>query len=188
VTLAVSVVRPVFMPRYLIFSLPALVLLAAAGIARLPRIAAGAVLIGIVALSLQGDAAYYARDFDLQREDWRAATSYVLDHQQAGDGIVFHANQGRMPFDYYSGLWHRPDPTIYFPGGNGQVTWRDFMGSPNSHQLERAVSHSGRVWVVLSHTNDADAAMRSVTGTLESHLGPPVRADFEGIQVLLYFR
>jgi mannosyltransferase len=188
ITLLVSLIRPVFLPRYLIICLPALTLLAGAALVTLPKLAGTAVLIGMTALSLQGTANYYARDFDLLREDWRGATAYVTDHQQPGDAILFHANQGRMPFDYYAQLWKRPEPVIYFPGANRIVTWHDFMGSPSLTTLNEAAKESRRVWLVLSHTNDADPATKLSTTTLENHLGRPVRADFAGVEVLLYSR
>ena len=188
VTLAVSVIHPVFLPRYLIVCLPALVLLAGAGVMQLPNLAASAVLIGMTALSMQGTASYYGRDFDLLREDWRDASAYVLDHQQSGDAILFHANQGRMPFEYYAQLWKRPEPTIFFPGHNDLVTWRDFMGSPSAHQVEAAVSGGGRVWLILSHTNDSDATTSAVTKTLQKYLSHRGTTQFSGIQVLLYSR
>jgi hypothetical protein len=188
VTLAVSIMKPVFLPRYLIVCLPALVLLAGAGIVRLPRLAATAVLIGMVALSLEGTANYYARDFDLLREDWRDATAYVLEHERPGDAILFHANQGRMPFEYYARLAKRPEPVIYFPGSNGAVAWRDFMGSPSLHQVHQAAANHDRVWLVLSHTNDGDVATKMATTELEKVFGPPVSKQCEGVTVLLYDR
>ena len=188
ITLLVSVVKPVFLPRYLIVCLPALTLLGGAGLMRLPKLAASAALIGITALSLQGAAKYYAQDFDLLREDWHGATAYVTDHQQPGDAILFHANQGRMPFDYYAQLWNRPEPVIYFPGNNRAVTWHDFMGSPSRKDLDEAASGSRRVWLILSHTNEADPATKLAESTLANHLGPPAKTDFAGVQVLLYSR
>lgn len=188
ITLLASLIRPVFLPRYLIICLPALTLLAGAALMTLPKMAAAAILIGMTGLSLQGTANYYARDFDLLREDWRGATAYVIEHQQPGDAIVFHANQGRMPFDYYAQLWNRPEPVIYFPGTNRIVTWHDFMGSPSSTTLNEASRESRRVWLVLSHTNDTEPATKLSTSSLENHLGPPVRTDFAGIEVLLYSR
>jgi hypothetical protein len=54
--------------------------------------------------------------------------------------------------------------------------------------LNEAAKESRRVWLVLSHTNDADPATKLSTTTLENHLGRPVRADFAGVEVLLYSR
>jgi mannosyltransferase len=184
----VSVIKPVFLPRYLIVSLPALVLVAGFGITRLPRMAAAAVLVGLVALSVEGTVRYYVRDFDLLREDWRGATAYITDHERPGDAILFHANQGRMPFEYYARLWQRPEPAIYFPGTNGAVTWHDFMGSPSRKELNAAASWHPRVWLVLSHTNEADPATEVAKSDLQGRFGPPVRADFQGVVILLYSR
>ena len=75
ITLAFSLIRPVFLPRYMLTCVAPLVLLAAAGLARLrPRWVARILVIAMLALSVRGTWAYYRADFDLGREDWRGAT------------------------------------------------------------------------------------------------------------------
>src|SRR6202030_4838745 len=99
IVLAVSVVRPIFLSRYLMFCLPALLLGVAAGIARLrPASLAWALFAAISVLSVQGTLSYYRGDFDISREDWRSASAYILDHAQPGDGIFF-GTFGRMPYE-----------------------------------------------------------------------------------------
>ena len=65
-TLMLSLARPLFLGRYFIFCLPALVILAAAGLAKLrSTVAAGRDAGVMLLLSLQGTFSYYDHDFDL---------------------------------------------------------------------------------------------------------------------------
>ena len=91
IVLLVSIARPVFAPRYFMISLPAWIMLAAAGIeCRTPAAANGGS--GCCGRRLQHCRqceSYYKADFDIGRNDVRSATAYILDHAQPHDGIVF---------------------------------------------------------------------------------------------------
>ena len=93
------VVRPVFVSRYLIISLPALALLAGAGISRLKRPwLQAAILLVMLCLSARAISLLY---FEHPKHDWRSATQYVLSECQPGDGAVFYLDPGRKAFAYY---------------------------------------------------------------------------------------
>src|SRR5579872_1380149 len=129
-TLAFSVVRPVFLPRYLLPCVVPLVLLGAVGLARVrPRWVAAIVALVMLALSVRGTMAYYHADFDLAREDWRNATRFVLENARAGDGLLFHSAQARMPFEHYAEAQPaRRDLQVIFPAyGKGEnLRYEDF--------------------------------------------------------------
>ena len=112
VVAAVSVVRPMFVARYLNPCLPALTLIVAAGITQLrPAVLAGVFCAAISVCSMLGTASYYRQDFDLglERRDWRAATSLILDHAQPGDGVFFYGGSGHMLFEFFRHA-RRPSP------------------------------------------------------------------------------
>lgn len=95
-----SLVQPMFITRYLIICVPALILLGVAGIARLrPPIVAAAVAALLVWSSATGLAAYYAGETP---ENWRDATRHVLASTVDGDGAVFVPNWAYSPFAYYA--------------------------------------------------------------------------------------
>ncbi|MCU1298854.1 MAG: hypothetical protein JWO91_3132, partial [Acidobacteriaceae bacterium] len=100
-----SFARPLFLPRYFILCLPALLLLAASGLARVrsPWLMTPALLV-FLALSVQGTRGYYQDDFDLERDNWRGASDYLLSQSQAGDALIFHVAMGRIPYEYYHSL------------------------------------------------------------------------------------
>jgi mannosyltransferase len=98
VSFVVSFARPMFLDYYLIVSLPALVLLAAAGIARLPRVPAAALLLVLCSLSGLRLADWYQSP---AREDWRDAAQYVVANRQAGDVVAYYPSYASLPFEYY---------------------------------------------------------------------------------------
>jgi len=97
-TIASLLVEPVLFPRYLIGSLPALLLLVGAGLARLPRGLAGglgmagllgAALVGLIHLGLG------------ERDDFRDV-ALALEHQLRPGDCVAMSPQGKTVFAYYS--------------------------------------------------------------------------------------
>ncbi len=193
--LAVSVVRPVFLARYLIPCLPALVLMVATGITQ-PRARALAWIFvaAISVFSILGDTSYYRRDFDLDREDWRAATSYVLDRAQPEDGAFFYANFGRLPFDFYRSQRH---PSPRWPealvAANGKDWgYRDSLFAYLGEALQDAQPAGDRVWLVLSFNNSSNGEPNRETAMLRAVYGKGRRLMEEKristITILLYAR
>ena len=149
---AVSEFKSIFLARYLIVCLPASVLLAAAGIARLRGVIQAGLLLAIAALSVGGVFAYYQRDFDVGRDDWRSATQYVLSHAQPGDGIFFYTAPGRMPFEYYRTLSGHATgaPEVLYPSSGEHITYRDFLVTPLAEVLQDPPPDRKRVWLFLN--------------------------------------
>jgi len=197
ITLAFSFIRPVFLPRYVLTCVAPLLLLAAAGLARLrPRWVAGILVISMLALSVRGTWAYYRADFDLAREDWRGATRYVLQNAQEGDGILFHSAQARMPFEYYSGGQPpRLEIRVIFPeyGPEGRLSYRDFLANARNAPLADVPSRYPRIWLVLAHNQLKDNEPDPTTGALRRSLAKNYRVaeqrSFAGnLKVQLYAR
>jgi mannosyltransferase len=92
-------VTPVFNPRYLIVSLPPLVLLVAAGALSLRSapLRAGALLV-VFALAAWGLVRWYT---GFPKDDWRGVTKYILAQAEPGDGVVFDQPRTRVSFEYY---------------------------------------------------------------------------------------
>jgi mannosyltransferase len=104
-TLAASPFKPLFSPRYMVLCVPALVLLASAGVTRLhnlpaPRRWAGAAsLVLLMTLSGWGSYEYFA-NFAAENTDWRSAVNYILENQQQGDGVVIYSSHA-LCYLYY---------------------------------------------------------------------------------------
>ncbi len=102
-------VTPVFVPRYLIVSLPALVVLAALGLAQLPpRLLAAAGLV-VVGTSLTAVTRWYGSD---GQENWRSATAHVVSRLGSNDLVVVTPAYLRLPLGYYSDRLGLPSELI----------------------------------------------------------------------------
>jgi hypothetical protein len=154
----VSLVKPIFVPRYLSLCLPALLLLVSVGITRLrPAVLSWGLFVAISLCSLQADIRYYQYDFEMRRQDWRAVTSYVFDHAQPGDSIFFYHSGGEAPFAYYSWIKNSASLTPktlnehWLKTGNSQDPFdpkpEDLVAVPGT-DLRAAPPDSNRVWLV----------------------------------------
>jgi hypothetical protein len=192
-TLAFSLVRAVFLPRYLVMCVVPLVLLAGTGLARMrPRWMGAALLALMLALSVRSTLAYYRADFDLGREDWRTCTRWMLENSAAGDGVLFHSAQARMPFEYYSdALPARAQMRVIFPAAAaGRLSYLDFVANAKNAPLGALAAEYRRVWLVLAHnrlgTGEADATTRNLESVLKANYGAPAEYGCAGVDVLLY--
>jgi len=202
-TVMLSFARPVFLPRYMIFCMPPLLILAAAGIARLQlwwmRVL---VLSGALVLSAQGIGFAYGHDFDNQRDASGAASDFILDHSEAGDGIIFHIAETRIPYEFFRSLRAerspfspefkgQPGPEILFPRHGPRLDYRDFTGKPSEEFLREAARSRTRLWVMLMHNGSADKP-DSTTVTLSRVLPeslPKMQSwQFAKVEVRLYSR
>jgi uncharacterized membrane protein len=191
-TVAVSFARPLFVQRYFIFCLPALFLLGACGMTRLrPSWLIAPVLLVFLALSLQSTFAYYQQDFDLERDDWRAASQYVFTHALAGDAVLFHIAMGRMPYEYYHSLLDPSStvPVVLYPHHGDRITFLDFVEKPDQADLRRALPRYQRVWFVVSRAggpSGLDARAFEIAGMLQTGHSKVAKQDFPGIEIFLY--
>ncbi len=192
-TLLLSMARPVFLGRYFIFCLPALVILAAAGLASLrSKLLMGIGLAAILLLSLQGTFSYYDHDFDLERDGSAAATDYILDHAQAGDAILFHIAETRVPYEFFKsirGAGSSGGPEIVYPLHGERLDYRDFTGNPTEELTQSLAGRYSRLWVVLMSNGDPghpDAATLMLNSVLDRSFPKVEDIRFRKIEVRLY--
>ena len=196
-TLLLSLARPIFLGRYFIFCLPALIILAAAGLANLRKTWMMAVcLAAMLLLSLQGTLSYYDHDFDLERDGSEAATNYILDHAQAGDAILFHIAEARVPYEFFSSLRAQDSrsgpvagPEIIFPRHGDHLDYRDVTGKPTMEFMRSVPAQHARVWVVLMSNGspgNSDSTTRMVNESLAESFPRIERVQFPQVEVRLY--
>jgi len=152
-TLAISLHKPMLVPRFLLVCLPASVLLAALGLIQLPRSFGGLALAVLALVSFNSVLSYY-RHLGW-KEDWRGATSFVVSHCEAGDRVVVIPTYGRFTFDYYRVLAPGPPkPLVY-----GE--WEPGMAYP-------APSAGHRTWLVVSSVGSTLPGAREALQDLKS--------------------
>jgi mannosyltransferase len=191
--LAISLVQPMFMSRYLLMCIPPLVLLAAQGIVSLkPAPISVLALIIVVGLATQRLPQYYQHRHTYQ--EWRLVTNYVINQSRAGDGTIFCIAPGRLLFDYYRDRYH-----VGFPGYLGLVYPEpgderrdpkvlDYLPPMSSSLLDSAATRHPRIWLVVYH--DTFAATEEARDRIEASLTAQYRdvqkTKFGGVTVLLY--
>jgi len=199
-TVFLSFARPVFLPRYMIFCLPALLILVAAGLARLNRWLLPLTLVVVLLLGVQGTAFVYAHDFDNERDASGAATNFILDHTQPGDAIIFHIAETRVPYEFFRSLRAEtntasPDftgrlgPEILFPRHGVGLDYRDFTGKPTPEFIRTAIRDYPRVWLMLMNNGPADKPDPTtvmLTQTLPESFPNVLRWQFPKVEIRVY--
>jgi mannosyltransferase len=199
-TVVLSFARPVFLGRYMIFCLPALLILVAAGLARRPKWFLAAALAGILLLCGQGVFFVYGHDFDDERDACGAATDFILDHTQPGDAVVFHIAGTRVPYEFFRsrragentaspGFTAQLGPEIVFPYHGAGLDYRDFTGKPTADLLRTVAASHPRVWVVLMNNGPAgnpDPTTLMLTKILPESFPKMQRWQFTRVELRLY--
>ena len=200
-TIVLSFARPVFLGRYMIFCLPALLILVAAGLARLRPswLLAGALAV-VLLLCAQGISFVYGNDFDNERDASVAAASFILDHAQPGDAVVFHIAETRIPYEFSRS--HRAGqntaspnftaelgPEIIFPYHGEGLDYRDFTGKPTADFLRAVAPSHPRVWIMLMNNGPAgkpDPTTVMLTKVLPESFPRMLQWEFAKVEVRLY--
>jgi mannosyltransferase len=167
-TVLLSFARPVFLPRYMIFCIPALLLLAAAGLASIrPAWLSAVMTASVLLLSARFVPFVYSHDFDDERDGSVAAANLILDHSQPGDAVVFHIAEARIPYEFVrsqrSGLntatpnfADAAGPVIVFPHHGQGLDYHDFTGKPTVQLLRDELRGHSRVWVMLMNNGSIE--------------------------------
>jgi mannosyltransferase len=156
--------QPLFQPRNLVTSVPAIAFVLALGICdrRLPRAVAGAALVLALGIRLVP----LALSYDVSPEPWDAATHAVLTAARPGDCVVFYPEDSHNPFQYYERT-AKPTgavtPRSVLPvSGWGQVRSYVERYETLSPAREAALASScRRLWLVSSHEGQSSGPARS---------------------------
>jgi len=141
--LVVSIVKPIYVARYLIYVVPAISLLVAVGVDALPRARLGpAVAVMTVVLAANAVAGWYGT---VPRPDWRAATAFILERGKPADRSVFINDGGRV-VSRYARLLGRADelPLKLVPG---LVFRSPTFSSTLETAAEKAAAQGRNIWV-----------------------------------------
>jgi len=199
-TVLLSFARPVFLARYMIFCLPALLILTASGLARLNQWLLAPALAAVLLLSLQGTAFVYSHDFDTERDASGAATNFILDHTASGDAIVFHIAETRVPYEFFRSLRAGTNtaspqftphlgPEILFPRHGPELDYRDFTGKPTPEFVRSAAQTHPRIWLMLMNNGPSDKpdpTTQMLSQVLAEAFSKAQRWQFPLVEVRLY--
>lgn len=193
VTLLASYPMHNFQSRYFVLVMPALMLLVAVGISSLgTTLLRTAAVVGAVVASGLGLHSWY---FDHPRDNWRAATPYVVANARVGDGVVFFGDEARIPFEYY--LYRQRGTTNGLKPLFPTQPWGQFRTGderqvfPSVEQLDRWSREGTRIWVVTARgggwpPGENDVAANSRRAKLLRAMRVASRRSFDGVDVALY--
>lgn len=186
--LIVSIRRPIFLDRTLIWITIPLLLLLAAGIALLRFRILIIVVVGILATNNLFSASDYYRF--TAKEDWGAAAGYVANFAQQDDLVLFNSAFVQIPFDYYFETYEKQYairvekhglPVDLFDSGIVEPK----MTAGDIPRLLSLLAGRQRVWLVYSHNWYTDPT-GLIPQTLASQMRLIRQRDFYGGQVQLY--
>jgi mannosyltransferase len=102
ITIVGSLLQPVLVERYLAICIPAAVLLAADGIARVAQrwLIVGSGLLLLIVFYSASNIRFCIRQAEFD-ENWREATAFVMEGAHSGDEVVIMEGLPRVVFDYY---------------------------------------------------------------------------------------
>lgn len=186
--LIVSIRRPIFYDRTLIWTTIPLFLVLAAGITQLRFRLLMIVVLGILGINNLFSAGDYYRF--MQKENWSNAAGYVANYVQKDDLILFNATWVQIPFDYYFKTYENQYflqvekhgvPVDMFDSGILEPKMTD----SDIPRLISMLSGRKRVWLVYSHNRYTDP-VGLIPQTLASEMKLIQKRDFYGGQVQLY--
>lgn len=167
----ISLVKPAFVPRYLLVCAPAAVLLAARGLADLRLRPRMLLLAATVFLSL--GTLFYRQT--RPREDWRGAAQYVFAQAQAGDAVTIVPPFARLPFAYYQHRFGGDALPLETPGA-----------TVPSREWTRGLAHYRRLWVVVYTRSEPDFSADDNALALAQDFELQRQQQFKWIEVRLY--
>ena len=185
--LIVSIRRPIFLDRTLIWITIPLFLVLAAGIAQLRFRFLMIVALGILGTNYLFSAGDYYRF--MQKEDWSDPAGYVANYVEKGDLILFNSAMVQIPFDYY----FKPYESQYslqvdkrgVPDMFDRGIPEPIMTNSDIPGLILLFSGRKRVWLVYNHDSYTDP-MGVIPQTLAGYMKLIKKQDFGGVLVQLY--
>jgi hypothetical protein len=184
-----SQITPMFAPRYMLMSLPFLVLFVAVGLCAIrPLVLSAALVILIVAFSLPIDRVLYASQAG--KPAWFDGINYIRKHGLPTDKMILVPGYCRLGLDYNLERSGGPAgfPTIEYP------QWDGFMQYGGRYVNDRAVMQPNplltealkpvysRLWLVSCDTGDFQSD--DVLNAVSSQYGGCTRKIFRGLTIL----
>ncbi len=198
----VTLVRPMYTARYLIFVAPAYWLLLAYGLVQLGRRSqAVAGMFGLGLLLISGWGLVMQVQVPM-KADFRSATPYVAERLHPSDLLLFQIPYGRYSFEYYYEPVIQPSAersggfVVWLPqvigGGGAPYRWAEGLYTNGgmtpeevARRMERMVEGSRTVWLVATETELWDER-GLVVDWLETTWTAVERVEFVRVQLVRY--
>lgn len=168
------VVRPIFVPRYLVTVAPMLAILAAAG---LDRLSSRPALYGALALFALASLFGIRAAYNAPKEDWRGAAALIAARARPGDVVECTPAYAAIPLQHELHALAQPVPVTI-------------------STAELGADQQPRIWVVerestglrSGFTNDLETQARAMTANAAETRSVEIDRSFYSIRVRLYAR
>ncbi len=186
--LFVSIWRPIFLDRTLIWTMIPIFLILAAGVAQLKYRFLFFFGMGVLALINFFSVGDYYRFY--QKEDWDTPAGYVALFAQKGDLLLFNSNFVVIPFDYYFQEYEQQYRLEVERQGVPLDLYNDRVLEPEMTEqdipaLLALLQGHDRVWLIYSHDDYTDPN-GLIPKTLAERMKLTRTRDFYGGHVQLY--
>jgi mannosyltransferase len=180
----VSLRQPMFLQRYVVFSLPATILLATIGAGILSRWRIGLVLVVVLCVA---NVPSILQSYTKPREDWRGATATVLSSAAPGDAVVFFPFYTRIMLDYYASRDAAFAPVLhvfapaYYDGGEDVRNLLEALNN-NPHAFRHVwilMADHGTQLEIFDHGTETQQKLQQIYGDPSIH-------NFADVDVLEY--
>jgi mannosyltransferase len=144
VAFAISYATPLYLYRYFLFCLPALVIFVASGFGRMRPVGLGVVFTALAVVLSVRTVESCRPDCKIRHDEWRAASDYLQARTRPDDAIVIYPAQVRTPLDHYLS---EERPALLYPERWGLVGGVAEGADDLDSAVRRATAHP-RVWLV----------------------------------------
>lgn len=191
ITFGFSFIKPIFLNKYLIVSLPGLVLLAGIGISLIKDKYCYAVLyILLIFLSIN---TIFKDYYPKEKENFRDSVSYIHSNAQHGDGILIYLHYTTIPFEYY---WQRLGPPrnildCAYPSKFGQYKYLGYHSELTVPYLESLKDKYERIWVYIRKEGKSpgiDKDNNFIISTLSAYYKLKQEKKYHNVLVLQFTR
>jgi hypothetical protein len=178
VGLTVLTFSPAFL-KFLLVASPALVLLTAAAIERLPRPAGATLLAGLAAASLLSLYGYYT-DPAYARDNYRGIVQFIRAVSGPKDAIILHAEGQQDVFNYYYDAIPAPKAPVY-----PLPRRRPLDEAATLDELTAIAHRAPKIYAVYWATRQADPA-GLIEGWLDAHLFKATDQWYGNVRLVSY--
>lgn len=173
----ISLSKPLYIDRYVIWIGPALLILLAQGVAALAQVWRPVGVIALAAVLAAGLLAGWRQMQTPIKSDFRAAAAYVEARRQPGDLLLFQMPYNRIVYEYYSG----PQPAAI----DGRYTNSGNTEAQVDGEMRTAVGDAVVVWLLASEEEMWDQR-RLVRQWLEAQGGATDQRGFARVEVVRF--
>lgn len=184
-----SFIKPIFLNKYLIVSMPGLVLLAGIGISLVknkyfyPVLLASLIILSVTTIFKD----YYPK----QNENFRDSVSYIVSNAQRGDGIIIYYHYNIVPFEYYLNRFHRTGDLLdcAYPTKFGEYKYLEYKSDLTDQYLNSLNTRYERIWVFIRKVGKLpgiDKENNFIVTTLSKNYKFKQEKKFRNLIVLLF--